>query len=234
MRKISHLLAAVALPVGFMLVSTGQAKAQIPVIDTTVWGEQLLQYIQEAQTALSTYQHLQLMIVEVQQLATHPSTNIALDLATFSSVLAQSQAIALDVAQMDATFTNNFAPFAPSPVIDYATQYNTWATTALKSIHAAANSAGYQGNMLQNEQQWMATINGMNHNSNGMDQSLQIGNVVGLETIAQLEKLRMLMATDIGQQAVVATTMLNTQQANVNNTATLFTDLGTVADQRGW
>jgi P-type conjugative transfer protein TrbJ len=241
MRKLYRSGAVIALPVLLLFGASREAKAQWVVSDpgltalaATIHAEQLLQYLQEAQTALSTYEHLQLMIREVQQLATHPSTNIAADLATFSGVLASSQAIALNLAQMDATFQNNFAPYSPTPFVNYATQYNQWATTALNSIHAAANSAGYQGNMLQNEQTWMSQVNLMNQAPNGMDQSLQINNSIGLETVAQLQKLRMLMISDIGQQAVVSTTMLNTQQAAVLSQQTALTNMGSTADQRGW
>jgi P-type conjugative transfer protein TrbJ len=174
------------------------------------------------------------MIREVQQLATHPSTNIAADLSMFSSVLQQSQALALNLAQMDATFQNNFAPYSASPLVNYAAQYNTWAATALKGLHAAANSAAYQGNMLQNEQMFMQQMNTMNQASTGMDQGIQITNSIGLETVAQLEKLRMLTISNIQQNAVMATTALNAQQANVTTQTNLFTDLGTSADQRGW
>jgi P-type conjugative transfer protein TrbJ len=241
MRNLSRFGALLAAPVLLLFATTREANAQWVVSDPPVEAEtfamhmeQLLQYVKEAQTALSTYQHLQLMIREVQQIATHPSTNIALDLATFSSVLAQSQGIALNLAQMDAAFQNNFAPYSPTPLTNYATQYNQWATTALNSIHAAANSAGYQGNMLQNEQAWMSQVNLMNQAPNGMDQSLQINNSIGLEMVAQLEKLRMLMISDIGQQAVVSTTMLNAQQAAVLSQQNALTNTGSTADQRGW
>jgi P-type conjugative transfer protein TrbJ len=240
-RNLSRLGAVLAVPAFLLFATTREAKAQFVVSDPPVEAEtfamhmqQLLQYVQEASTALSTYQHLQLMIREVQQLVTHPSTNIAMDLATFSSVLAQSQGIAMNLAQMDATFQNNFAPYSPIPTQNYASQYNQWATTALNSIHASANSAGYQGNMLQNEQAWMAQVNQMNQASQGMDQSLQINNSIGLETVAQLEKLRMLMISDIGQQAVVSTTMLNAQQAAVLTQQNALTNTGSTADQRGW
>jgi P-type conjugative transfer protein TrbJ len=135
---------------------------------------------------------------------------------------------------MDAVFQNNFAPFAPSPLINYAAQYNTWATTALNGLHAAANSAAAQGGMIQNEQLFMGQMNTMNQGDNGMDQSLQIGNSIGLETVAQLERLRMLTIANIQQNAIMATTALNTQQANVTTLTNMFTDTGIVADQRGW
>jgi len=241
MRNFSRLGAVVALLAFFMFLGAPKARAQFVFSDPITEGntlamhiEQLMQYVQEAQTALSTYQHLMLMEREVQQLVTHPSTNIAMDLATFSNVLQQSQGLALNLAQMDATFRSQFAPYSPSPLVNYSAQYNTWATTALNSIHAAANSAGYQGNMLQNEQQFMQQMNQMNQMSNGEDQSLQIGNSIGLETVAQLQKLRMLVVTQMGQQAVVATTALNAQQAAVTTSANAFTNTGSVADQRGW
>jgi P-type conjugative transfer protein TrbJ len=224
-----------------MGVSQQKADAQFVVVDPTLnsttllmKAEQVLQYIQEAGTALNTYNHLQLMIREVQQLVAHPSTNIAYDLATFSSVLQQSQALAMNLAQMDAVFQNNFAPFAPSPLVNYAAQYNTWATTALNGLHSAANSAAAQGGMIQNEQLFMGQMNTMNQGDNGMDQSIQLGNSIGLETVAQLERLRMLTIANIQQNAVMATTVLNTQQAEITTMTNMYTDLGVTADQRGW
>jgi hypothetical protein len=44
----------------------------------------------------------------------------------------------------------------------------------------------------------------------------------------------MLMISDIGQQAVMSTTMLNTQQAALLSQQNALTDTGTTADQRGW
>ena len=94
MRNLTGFRAAVALPALFLLASAREAKAQFVVSDPVTEGntlamhvEQVLQYAQEVQTALNTYNHLQLMIREVQQLATHPSTNTAADLSMFSSVL---------------------------------------------------------------------------------------------------------------------------------------------------
>jgi P-type conjugative transfer protein TrbJ len=196
--------------------------------------EQVLQYLKEVETALNTYNHLQLMIREVQQLAEHPSTNISADLATFSGVLQSSASLAMDLGQMDAIFQTQFAPFSPTPLVDYSHQYASWATTALNGLHSSANSAAAQGNMIQNEQLFMAQLNTMNQQENGLDQGLQIGNAVGLETVAQLQRLRMLTIANIQQNAVMATTVLNAQQANVTTRANQFTDTGLGADQRGW
>jgi type IV secretion system protein TrbJ len=245
MRKASLFLGS-AVSGLFLLAFPQQSKAQFPggvvvcancadePTSIAMKAEQILQYAKEVETALNTYNHLQLMIREVQQLAEHPSTNIAADLATFSGALQSSAALAMDLGQMDAIFQSDFAPFVPSPAANFSQQYTTWAGTALNGLHSAANSAASQGNMIQNEQLFMAQLNTMNQQENGLDQGLQIGNSVGLETVAQLQRLRMLMIANIQQNAVMATTALNAQQANVTTQANQFTDTGLGADQRGW
>ena len=241
MSRISGWGALAVLPAALVLVPIREAKAQWVVSDPGTETNtmlthvtQLLQYIKDVQTALSTLQQATMMAREVQQLATHPSTNIAADLAMFSNVLAQSQGLALNLAQMDVTFRNHFAPFSPSPMVTYAAQYNTWATTALNAVRGAANSAGYQGNMLQNEQQWMATINMINQQPNGQDQSIQLGNSIGLETVAQLQKLRMLFIQNIGSNAAFTTSQLNAQQTAQQAQSGAFTYVPIAANQQGW
>jgi len=233
--------ALAVLPAALLMMPMQEAKAQWVVSDPGTETNtmlthvtQLLQYIKDVQMALSTLQQATMMAREVQQLVTHPSTNIAADLAMFSNVLSQSQGLALNLAQMDVTFRNQFAPFSPSPLVNYAAQYNTWATTALGAVRGAANSAGYQGNMLQNEQQWMAQINMMNQQPNGQDQSIQLTNTIGLETVAQLQKLRMLFIQNIGSNAAFTTSQLNTQQAAQQGQTNAFTYVPFAADQRGW
>ncbi len=119
-------------------------------------------------------------------------------------------------------------------MVNFAAQYNTWATSALNAVRGAANSAGYQGNMLQNEQQWMATINMMNQQPNGQDQSIQLGNSIGLETVAQLQKLRMLFIQNIGSNAAFTTSQLNAQQTAQQAQAGAFTYVPIAANQQGW
>jgi len=245
MRKASLFLGSAASGL-FLLAFPQQSQAQfLPGVvvcancadeptSIAMKAEQVLQYLKEVETALNTYNHLQLMIREVQQLAEHPSTNISADLATFSGVLQSSASLAMDLGQMDAIFQSKFAPFVPSPAANFSQQYTTWAGTALNGLHSSANSAAAQGNMIQNEQLFMAQLNTMNQQENGLDQGLQIGNSVGLETVAQLQRLRMLMIANIQQNAVMATTALNAQQANVTTQANQFTDTGLGADQRGW
>ena len=168
MRKsISHFAAIVALPALLITIPVQEAKAQwvrYPIraqkrIPSQPTPPNCSSTSKRRSQALQAVQMATMMTREVKQLATHPSTNIAADLATFSGILAQSQGLAGNLAQMSVTFQNQFAPYSPSPFVNWAWQYNTWASTALKTIAGSASGMGYQGNMLQNENQWMQTIN---------------------------------------------------------------------------
>jgi P-type conjugative transfer protein TrbJ len=244
--RMFHFGAVAILPALLIFVPVREAKAQLGF--GAEWctncadeptaliskATQLMQYIKEAETALQAVQLATMMTREVKQLVTHPSTNILQDLAVFSNVLVQSQGLALDLARTDASFRQNFQMTSPSPLVDYASQYNKWASTALNSLHASANSAGYQGNMLNNEQQFMAQMNQLNQQSNGQDQSLQIANSIGIEEVAQLQKLRMLMISNMQSNAAFSTAQLNSEQMGVTTTTAAFTPTNWVADPRSW
>ena len=175
--------------------------------------QQVLQYLKEVQIALNALQIVQMMIREGQNQATHPSTNIAADLGTLSTILVQSQGLAGDMAQMDAIFRNVYAPYSISPVVSFAAAYNQWATTTLNTIHGTANVAGMQGSMLMNEQAFLAQVQAMNQTDMGQDQLIQLGNAIGTEEIAQLQKLRQLMIADMSSKSAFLAQQVNTQQA---------------------
>jgi P-type conjugative transfer protein TrbJ len=244
MRKITRCLrltALAVLPAALFIVPVREASAQWVVSDPGTEANtfithvtQLLQYIKEVQTALNAIQQVTMMSREVVQLAKHPSTNILNDIATISGVIQQSQGLGLSLAQMATTFQNQFAPFSPNPAVSYAAQYNNWATKALGALRGAANSAGYQGNMINNEQKFMAQMNQMIQQPNGQDQALQIGNSLGLEEIAQLEKLRLLMIQNGAADQAALTAALNAEQQRQTAQANGFVPVTFQSDNRAW
>jgi len=192
-------------------------------------------YIKEAQTALNAIQMAQMMVREGVNLAQHPSTNISYDLGMLSSILMQSQGLAGDMAQMDAAFRQTYGIYGgPDAAMNYALQYNNWANTTLNTIRGSVNAAGYQGTMLQNEQMWMAQIQRMNQTTMGRDQSLQLGNTIATEEVAQLQKLRQLMIADMGSKGALAAQQVNTQQAQQAAQQNGFAHANWAADGRIW
>jgi hypothetical protein len=80
----------------------------------------------------------------------------------------------------------------------------------------------------------MSQINMMNQQPNGMDQSIQLTNSIGLETVAQLQKMRMLMIQNIGSNAAFTTGQLNMQQSAQTAQGSAFTFVPIQADTRAW
>lgn len=194
----------------------------------------VMNYLKEAQTALNAIQMAQMMAREGQVLVQHPSTNIMADLSMLSSILVQSQGLAGSMAQMDAMFRNTYSPFSPNPMVDWAASYNRWATTTLKTISGSLNAAGYQGGMLQNERLWMTQVQTMNQTPLGRDQSLQLGNTIATEEVAQLQALRQLMIADMQSKAAFTAQQVNAQQAQQVAQQSGFTYVQPAADSRVW
>lgn len=194
----------------------------------------VMTYIKEAQIALQAIQMAQIMAREGLNLAKAPKTNITADLSTLSAILVQSQGLAGDMARMDATFRSVYAPYTPTPITNYANSYNAWSATSLNTIHGMLAAAGMQGNMLLNEQLWMAQIDAMNQTPLGRDQALQLGNQIGTQEVAQLQKLRELMIADMSSKAAVTAQQVNAQQQQQAAQQNSFAHASWAADGRTW
>ncbi len=196
--------------------------------------QQMMQYIKEAEIALQAIQMAQMMTREGLALAQHPSSNVNADLAMLSDILMQSQGLAGDMAQMDAVFRKTYSPANPDALVSYGTAYNRWATTTLNTIHGALTAAGMQGDMLNKEQVWMTQIQTMNQSPMGRDESLQLGNTIATEEVAQLQKLRQLMITDLTAKAAYTAQQVVIQQQRQTVQQSAFADANWTADGRTW
>lgn len=196
---------------------------------------QAMQYLKEAQTAMRAIEMAQMMTREGMALAKHPSTNIAADLGMLSTILVQSQGLAGTMAQMDTQFRQMYGIYnGPDAAVSFGIKYDQWATNTLKTISGALNAAGYQGNLLQNEQTWMSQIQSMNTTPLGRDESLQLGNTIAIEEVSQLEKLRQLMIADMQSKAAVTAQQVTTEQVEQRAAQDGFAHANWAADPRIW
>ncbi len=196
--------------------------------------QQALQYIRQAQQLRQEIQQVQIMIQEGRALAHSPTTGIIGDLNALSGILISSRGLAGSMAQMDEIFRKVYAPYSSGRLTNYSDAYNGWANTALKTLSGTLSAAGYQGGMLQNEATWMRQIQVMNQTPLGRDQSLQLGNSIATQEIAELQALRQLMLVDIQSKAAYTATEVNREQAaeQASANALMHTDRG--ADQTSY
>ena len=233
---------ATAVCVVLLGLPVQEARAQwvvsVPVLEEMTWAmkvQQVLQYIREAQTALKSIQMAQMMVREGINLAQHPSTNILADLNMLSGIITQSQGLAGNLAQLDASFRMTYGNYSgPDAASTFAMQYGDWTAKTLNTICGAVNAAGYQGSMLGNEQAWMQQIQQMNQTPMGHDASLQLGNTIAIEEIAQLEKLRQLMIADMTSKGAFTAQLVNQQQATQSAQQNGFAHAPWTADTRRW
>ena len=195
---------------------------------------QAMQYLKEAQTALQAVQMAQLMARAGVNLVQHPSTNIAADIGQFTSILAASQGLARNLASMDVAFQTQYGNYTPNPLSSFATQYNTWASTTMKTLSGTLGAAGYQANSLNNDQLFLARVQMQAQSPQGEMEALQLGNTIGSQTVAQLMQLRALMIADMSAKAAIAgqQAAAQTQAQSANQSA--FTHANWTADQRIW
>lgn len=195
---------------------------------------QAMQYLKEAQTALQAVQMAQLMARAGINLATHPSTNIAADIGQFTSILAASQGLAADLAHLDVAVQLQYGSYTPSPMLTFATQYNNWATTTMRTISGSLGAAGYQATSLNNDQLFLAQVQMQAQTPQGEMQALQLGNSIGTQTVAQLMQLRGLMIADMTAKAAIAGQQLQMQQQSQTAQQNSFAHVQWTADGRAW
>jgi P-type conjugative transfer protein TrbJ len=101
-------------------------------------------------------------------------------------------------------------------------------------MRGLVGAAGWQTNMLNNEQIWMAKIQALNSMPNGRNQSLQLTNSIGMETVAQIQKLRALMVADMSSKAAYTAQLINADQMKQSSQSNAFAPVNYGADGRIW
>ncbi|MBV8115125.1 MAG: hypothetical protein JO300_10315 [Silvibacterium sp.] len=231
----------ISSPVVGIMCAPQPAKAQFFGVGLATEVTQLLNhaqlemsYLKEAQTALNAIQMAKMMVREGVQLAEHPTTSITADLATLNNILAASQGLAGTMAQMDRQFTSVYQHYNPDPALSYFAAYNKWATTAVDTIRGAINAAGYQGQLLGTEQLFMGRVAAVMNSPQGRDEALELGEVIGTEEVAQLEKLRELMIADMSSKGAYLAQQIQLQRTQAAAQQSGFGHLNWQADPRAW
>ena len=93
---------------------------------------------------------------------------------------------------------------------NYTQAYTQWATNALGGIQGALQSANLQSTQFQSEDALFSQLQGLSNGSVGHMQALQVGNMIGIQEVQQLEKLRQLQMAQLqGEFDYLATQQQN-------------------------
>lgn len=93
---------------------------------------------------------------------------------------------------------------------NYTQAYTQWATNSLGGIQGALQSANLQSTQFQSEDALFSQLQSLSDGSVGHMQVLQVGNMIGVAEVQQLEKLRQLQMAQLqGEFDYLATQQQN-------------------------
>jgi type IV secretion system protein TrbJ len=210
-----NLIRAIALMAALLCVPTRPAHAQMAVYDAanyvknTLTELHTLQIVTDQATQIAN--QLQQIDYQVQGLRNFPNGiwgQIQADLQALTRIAKVGQSISYGDANLSAEFTRLY-PGYEVPT-NYTKAYTQWSTNVLGGIQGALQAANLQSTQFQSEDALFKQLQGLSNGSVGQMQALQAGNMIGIQEVQQLEKLRQLQMAQLqGEFDYLATQQQN-------------------------
>jgi P-type conjugative transfer protein TrbJ len=151
-----------------------------------------------------------LMVQNATPLAKPAYGNGQADLLALQNLIAQTTALSYASANLDTAVNGRFQTYqayaaSPPTSTSLAAKYQQWSQDMEASVLTTLKAAQSQANTINgSEQQTVSQLKAQSSNAQGHLQALQTGNAIGLEVIAQVQKLRQLLLTDLQLKAYSA------------------------------
>src|SRR5271166_5920532 len=132
------------------------------------------------------------------------------DLQALQNLVAQTTALSYASANLDASVNARFQTYqtyqtytsSPLNSTGFAAKYQQWSQDMETSVLTTLKAAQTQAAQINgSEQQTVSRLQAQSSGAAGQLQALQTGNAIGLEAIAQVQKLRQLLLTDLQLKA---------------------------------
>ncbi len=212
-----NLISAIALAVALSLALAQPAVAQfgMTVFDPANYAKNTLTELHtlqiEIDQATQISNQLQQLAYQLQSLRNIPNGiwgRIQGDLAALTRIAKVGQSISYADANLSAEFTHMY-PGYQVPT-NYTQAYTQWASNSLGGIQGALQAANLQSTQFQSEDALFNQLQGLSDGSVGHMQALQVGNMIGVQELQQLEKLRQIQMVQLqGEFDYLATQQQN-------------------------
>jgi type IV secretion system protein TrbJ len=208
---------AIAIICGLELLTVARASCVgLPVFDA-------FNYAQNALTQANTLKltvmqarqiayQLQTLELQIQTLRPAPKAvwgEIRSDLDALRQVVERGQSISYDDRNLSSDFQSAYPGFATST--NYRQAYELWAHNSLAGIQTSLEAAGLQDRQLQSEDDVIGQLQAMSDGATGHLQALQVANMIAVQQVGQLQKLRQLQMAQIQALAGYLATQQQTQ-----------------------
>jgi P-type conjugative transfer protein TrbJ len=191
--------------------------------------QQIQQYATQLQQAQTQIEHLEEAYKQTGAMVQGIGNGnfnfsaIANDLSALNGVVQYGNGLAYSMANLDDEFNARFPGYGNANPTNYAGMYRNWYNTNLDTAHSALKVAGLQYSQLNNDAALVRTLQQQSQNSTTLLQTLQVGNSLAAQELAELEKLRQLMLTDITSKATYQAQQAASAQADGDMNDTFFT-----------
>lgn len=208
-------ITAIAVATALLLAPVQRAEAQVAVFDAANFAKNSLN---EANTLQATINQatqienqLQQISYEVQNLKNIPNGvwgQIQSDLGALTKVVKVGQSISYADANLTGEFTAMYPGYhAPT---NYTQSYAQWGQNSLGGIQGALAAANLQSSQFATEQATFANLQSLSDSATGNMQAVQVGNMIAIAQVQQLQKLRQLQMAQLqGELGYLATQQQN-------------------------
>lgn len=172
---------------------------------------QISQLAEQIQNQLNIYRNL---VQNTAQLPTHIWGEVANDLGQLQSIVAQGQGVAFSMGNIDDVLRQRFQSFADfkNGLPDghsFSATYQGWSDTNRDTIAGTLRGANLTAEQFSSEESTMDSLRAMSESADGQMKALQVGHQIAAQQVAQMQKLRGLVA----QQTTMMGTWYQSEQA---------------------
>jgi P-type conjugative transfer protein TrbJ len=123
----------------------------------------------------------------------------------------KGQALAYSMSDLDNQFKQTYPGYVSSQ--NYQQDYSKWSQTSMDTMRATLDSAGLQAEQFKSEQSSMNQIAQLSRTAQGRMQALQVGNMLSMQEVAQIQKLRQLVIAQTNAQNTYASYQIQKDQS---------------------
>jgi P-type conjugative transfer protein TrbJ len=205
---------AIAAALAVALVPAPRSEAQMVVLDPvnlvqnivsaiqsiTEVAQQVEQLYNEYTQIRNQIQQLQDMANQASQLGSSDWGQVQSAIAALNNAVRIGQSIAYDLPNLQARFQAEYPGYvAPT---DWNTQYQQWSQTTLDTLNGTLRSAGLNIGDFNSVDSALSALRSANDSATGRNELLQVANSLASLQVAEMTKMRQLLALEINAQNV--------------------------------
>ena len=173
---------------------------------------QISQLAEQIQNQLKIYEN---MLQNIAQLPGHVWGQVEDDLNQLRDIVGQGQGIAFSMGNADDLLQQRFKSYSDFKTElpgneTFSSTYAAWSDTNRDTIAGSLRAASLTANQFDNEEDTMTSLRTMSETADGQMKALQVGHEIAAQQVAQMQKLRGLVA----QQMTMVGTWLQSEQTN--------------------